>query len=49
MPIQARYVHTNIVAKDWKRLARFYETGTVQFVYVTDPEGNIIELQQWSK
>ena len=23
--------------------------GTVTFVYVTDPEGNIIELQQWSR
>lgn len=23
--------------------------GTVTFVYVTDPEGNIIELQSWSK
>jgi predicted enzyme related to lactoylglutathione lyase len=22
--------------------------GTVTFVYLTDPEGNIIELQQWS-
>lgn len=25
MPIKARYVHTNIVARDWKKLARFYE------------------------
>ena len=25
MTIQARYAHTNVVAKDWKRLARFYE------------------------
>ena len=24
--IRAKYVHTNIVAKDWKRLATFYET-----------------------
>ena len=23
--------------------------GTITFVYVTDPEGNIIELQKWSK
>lgn len=23
--------------------------GSVTFVYVTDPEGNIIELQRWSK
>jgi predicted enzyme related to lactoylglutathione lyase len=21
--------------------------GTVEFVYLTDPEGNIIELQRW--
>jgi predicted enzyme related to lactoylglutathione lyase len=25
MGINAKYAHTNIVAKDWKRLARFYE------------------------
>jgi len=25
MEIGARFVHTNIVARDWKRLARFYE------------------------
>jgi len=25
MPIDAKYVHTNIVAKDWRRLAEFYE------------------------
>ena len=25
MAIQARFVHTNIIAQDWKRLARFYE------------------------
>jgi predicted enzyme related to lactoylglutathione lyase len=25
MSINAKYVHTNIVAKDWQRLARFYE------------------------
>lgn len=24
MPISARYVHTNLVARDWRRLARFY-------------------------
>ena len=23
--------------------------GKIRFVYVTDPEGNVIELQQWSK
>ena len=25
MPIQARYVHTNIIARDWRKLATFYE------------------------
>lgn len=25
MPIQARYVHTNIIARDWRKLADFYE------------------------
>ena len=24
-PLKARYAHTNLVARDWKRLARFYE------------------------
>ena len=23
--------------------------GNIEFVYVTDPEGNIIELQHWSR
>lgn len=25
MPISARFAHTNIVAKDWRKLAEFYE------------------------
>jgi predicted enzyme related to lactoylglutathione lyase len=25
MTIKAKSVHTNIIAKDWKRFARFYE------------------------
>ena len=25
MPIRAKYVHTNLIAKDWKKLVRFYE------------------------
>ncbi len=25
MPLKAKYVHTNIVARDWKKLSRFYE------------------------
>ena len=24
MPISAKYVHTNLIARDWKRLVRFY-------------------------
>lgn len=24
MPIRAKYVHTNVIARDWKRLVRFY-------------------------
>ena len=24
MPIRAEYVHTNLIVRDWKRLARFY-------------------------
>src|ERR1044071_1823322 len=24
MPIRAKYVHTNLIARDWQRLARFY-------------------------
>ena len=26
MPLSAKYVHTNVVARDWRRLAEFYET-----------------------
>ena len=26
MPTNARYVHTNLIARDWKRLAQFYVT-----------------------
>lgn len=25
MPLKAKYVHTNLIAKDWRKLARFYE------------------------
>ncbi len=25
MPVNARFVHTNLVARDWRKLARFYE------------------------
>jgi predicted enzyme related to lactoylglutathione lyase len=80
--INARFVHTNLVARDWRRLARFYEqvfgctpvpperdlsgqwledatgkvvsvevagVGTITFAYLTDPEGNVIEVQRWEK
>ena len=39
MALHARYVHTNIVAKDWKRLARFYEE--VFGCTVVPPERNL--------
>jgi predicted enzyme related to lactoylglutathione lyase len=26
MPIHGKYAHTNLVARDWRRLAHFYET-----------------------
>ena len=26
MPIQAKFVHVNLIAQDWKRLAAFYDT-----------------------
>lgn len=41
-----RYAHTNIVARDWRRLAR---PEPVAFTYGADPEGNIIELQRWDR
>jgi len=25
MPVKAKYVHTNLIAKDWRALARFYQ------------------------
>ena len=27
MPIDARYVHTNLIARDWQHLAQFYQTA----------------------
>jgi predicted enzyme related to lactoylglutathione lyase len=39
MRSKARYVHTNIDAKDWKRLARFYEE--VFGCTVVPPERNL--------
>ena len=70
-----KYAHTNIISRDWKRLAKFYiddveniqktiisyggkalgeittkeipGVGEITFVYTADPEGNIIEIQNW--
>lgn len=34
MPIRPKYVHTNLVARDWKRLVRFYSE-----VFGCEPKG----------
>ena len=34
MPIHAKYVHTNLIARDWKRLVRFYSE-----VFGCEPKG----------
>jgi predicted enzyme related to lactoylglutathione lyase len=34
MPIRAKYVHTNLIARDWKRLVRFYRE-----VFGCEPKG----------
>lgn len=40
-----------MIARDWKKLAQFYSEkkiqslGMLKAIYVTDPEGNIIEIQ----
>ena len=34
MPIRAKYVHTNLIARDWKRLVRFYKE-----VFGCEPKG----------
>jgi predicted enzyme related to lactoylglutathione lyase len=34
MPIRAKYVHTNLIARDWKRLVRFYTE-----VFGCEPKG----------
>jgi predicted enzyme related to lactoylglutathione lyase len=38
MQIQAKDVHTNLVAEDWRGLARFYQ----------EVFGCVVELQKWS-
>ena len=34
MPIRAKYVHTNLIARDWERLVRFYRE-----VFGCEPKG----------
>jgi predicted enzyme related to lactoylglutathione lyase len=34
MPIRAKYVHTNLIARDWKRLVQFYRE-----VFGCEPKG----------
>ena len=34
MPIRAKYVHTNLIARDWKKLAQFYSK-----VFGCEPKG----------
>ncbi len=43
--LQARYVHTNLIAQDWQTLARFYETvfGCVQVPPERDLAGPVME------
>ena len=45
MSIQARYVHTNLIAKDWKTLATFYENvlGCVPIFPKRDLSGKWLE------
>ncbi len=43
--MNARYVHTNLVARDWKRLAQFYEDvfGCVPVPPERDYSGDLLE------
>jgi len=41
MPAMTRYVHTNVVARDWRKLAGFYTR-----VFGCKP---VIELQRWDR
>ncbi len=45
MPIQARYIHTNLIAKDWRRLADFYQSvfGCVPVLPERDLAGEWLE------
>lgn len=48
MVLHARYVHTNLTARDGAKLAAFYPTVFGCVPVVTDPEGNLLELQHWA-
>jgi predicted enzyme related to lactoylglutathione lyase len=45
MTIRAKYVHTNLIAKDWKRLATFYERifGCIPLLPERDLSGEWLE------
>lgn len=45
MPLDARYVHTNLIARDWLRLARFYQEvfGCVQVPLQRDFSGEAFD------
>ena len=45
MTIRAKYVHTNLIAKDWKRLAAFYERvfGCVRLLPARDLSGEWLD------
>ncbi len=45
MAMRAKYIHTNLVAKDWRRLADFYQTvfGCVPVPPERDFEGKELE------
>jgi predicted enzyme related to lactoylglutathione lyase len=46
MTIRAKYVHTNLIAKDWKRLATFYERvfGCIPLLPERDLSGEWLEV-----
>jgi len=60
LTVKAKYVHTNLVAYDTvlaaggRKLGDIVSVeipgaGKITFVYAADPEGNIIELQEWAR
>jgi hypothetical protein len=45
--IEATFGHMNLIARDWRSIAALYER-VFTWTCVTDPEGNILELQSRS-